>query len=321
MIPNDRRVEGFAYSENGTTSTKLPRGFLERGLLISGSGTDTISVIGTAVRSRGTPIRRIALLADNGKVLHSVVPADLIREAELYEQAALAAMVSPPPNFTVAAHAFSFAIPLMFTEPFAAMGNLTALPTWIYQELTLVIDWGGHPELVVGGVGVVTASVQLTALGIDEDFSSLGDPYAWGRDMGRSIRAYSTVAAPGVATSEFSIDLPRTSDIRSIIIVTEDANGQPINTILNDVTLLLDNSRRQISRKPVAAIVADNAKVFGVAPMAGTYVLEFAEDRNIADVLQASRLADLKLVLNVTAVAGTIRVFTKRLEPGVAAAA
>lgn len=318
MIPNDRRVEGFTFVENGTTVAKLPRGYLERGLLITGAGLDTISVAGSAVRARGTPIRRISLLADNGKVLHAVVPADLIREQEYYEQMALAALVSPPPAATVAAHAFSFAIPLPFTEPMAALGNMTALPTWIYQELTLVIDWGGHAELVVGGTGVVTMSaVGLTALGIEEDFSALGpDANAWGRKMGRAIRAYLQVAAPAAATSEFNIDIPRSSEIRSLTIITEDADGQPTNAILNAATLLLNNSRMQIARKSAAAIRADNAKVFGISPPTGVYVLEFAEDRDISDVLVATALADLKLILDVTAVAGTIRVFQKRLEPG-----
>lgn len=322
MLPNDRRVEGFTFSENGTTSTKLPKGLLERGLLITGAGILTISGAGSAVRTRGTPIRRIALHADNGVVLHSVVPSDLIREAELYEQTALSALVSPPPAATVAAHAFSFAIPLMFVEPFAAMGNVTALPTWVYQELTLVIDWGSHAQLVVGGAGAITTmAVALTALGAESDFSGMGDARVWGRDMGRSMRSYVQVAAPGAASQEFAIEIARTADIRSLIIVTEDANGVPTDGILNDVTLQIDNIRRQFSRVPIAAIKVNNSKVFGIAPPVGTYVLEFADDRDIANVLEATRMSDLRLILNTTAVAGTIRVFQKRLAPGISAAA
>lgn len=324
MLPNKRRVEGLTFSENATTEVRLPRGFLETGLVLSVAFTDTISVIATAARARGTPIKSISVVADGGKVLQSYRPSDAIRHAEIYEQTALANICAPPTLLTVAAHTGTCDIPILFAEPFAGDdGILTALPSWIYDELILRVEWGGHAQLYVGGTGVVTVqSLTVTANGVQADFSNVGEPAAvWGRKMGRSVTGFREVAAPAAVNTDFQFELPRTADIRSLMIVTEDANGQPVETILSAVTLEINNSLRQFARVPARMLRSENAKVFGVSMPTGTYLLEFAEDQVIGDVLEAGQMTALNLILDVAAVAGTIRVARRTIEagPGVAA--
>lgn len=320
MIPNKFRIPGLTFAENDTRRVKIPSGMLLESLVLSIGFTDTISSAATAARTYGVPIKKISLIVDGGKVLHSWRPSDLVREAQIYEQSALADLIAPPTALTAAAHTGTADIPLLFKEPFSNAGAATNLPTWLYDEVILEVEWGGHAECYQGGAGTVTIgstqSVDVTAIGVTQDFSSLGDPYTWARKLGRTLRGYKEVDAPESADSEFIVELPRTADFRSILIVTEDANGHAANTIVNAVTLQVDNNLNQFNRVPARMLRADNAKVFGVSMPTGTHVLEFAEDMDISNILEATRMTALNLILDVTSTAGTIRVAYKRIESG-----
>lgn len=313
-----KRTYPLAFIENGITEIKLPRNHVELHGMVSVAYSDNVTVAGTAVRARGTPIKRISLIGDNGKVLHSIKPQDAIRKAEIYEQTATSLLVTPPAGFGIAVHTGSADIPLFFRQPFADNGDLTALPTWIYDELTLRIEWGGHAELIVGGTGAVSVAVgasTFTLMGA-ADFGRIADPIAFGRSLGVSVDRYKEAATGGGAATEFTIELPTTADVRALLVVAEDANGQPTDALINKITLLENNTVRVYSSVAARALRADNARVFGVAMPPGTYVLEFAEDMDIASIYGATAKDDLDLVLDVAAVAGAVvRVHQITIEP------
>jgi len=319
MLPNKRRLEGLEYSAGNTREVRLAKGFLEEGLMLSGTYTSTVTTDATAVRAYAMPIQQIQLVADGGKVLHSVRPADLVIEQLIYEQAAVADMLTPPDTFTIVGGPYSCAFQLLlpFREPFAREGRITNLPSWIYDELLLRVQWGDHAQVFVGGVGsTVMDTLSVVQAGIQDDFSALGDPFVWGRKLLRSLRSYREVASAAVADQQFTVELPRTADYRSIVIVTEDSDGEPVGTIVNSVTLEIDNTLRQYSLVPQATMRQDNGKIFGVSMPAGVQVLEFAEDEDIIppNILEATKMTSLNLILDKAAIAGTIRVFMKRIE-------
>lgn len=320
MIPNKRERVGLTYSENNTTEVKLAKGFLETGVILAGAYVATVATDATSVRQYATPIKRISLIGDGGKVIHSVKPADLIAEGLIYEQAPLAGILSKPSGITAVGgpYAGSFAIRLSFEEPFASKGDVTMLPTWMYDELTLRVEWGSHAELYVGGTGSVAMASPPTVVqdGVEDDFSELGDPFVWGGQLLRALRSYKETAVAAAADGAFTIELPRTADYRSILIVTEDANGEPVGTILNKATLLVNNNQRQLSNVPALSLRQDNATLFGVTMPTGYHVVEFAEDGDIIPpaILPARQFTALDLVLDKAAVAGTIRAYFKRIE-------
>ena len=321
MLPNKRAVQNFTFLENRVTQVKLPKGFLEEGLVITGDYDDTITTIATSVRTYGCPIRVIRLVGDGGKVIHSATPADLIAEALVYEAAGLADMVSPPAAVAVGVQPGRFAIPLMFAEPFSGKDRLrTALATWAYDELTLEIEWGSHAEIYVGGVGSITRmNLSLTAEGAEADYSGMGNPFEWAGRLHRMLRGYKTVAIAGAAVGT-PIELLRTADVRSIFIWTLDANGVPVDTMLDKITLQLNDSRNLFTAVAARAIKSSNSKLYGLGvPMpTGLYILEFAEDQDIFDVLPARGLTSLNLFVDTLAVAGSIRVFQRRIESAAA---
>jgi hypothetical protein len=323
--PNKRLLPGLAFAQDATREIKLAKGFLERGVILSGAyGATVAAVDATAVRAYAIPIRTLSLIGDGGKVLHSVKASDLIREQQTMEQAPLAALLpTVPSGFTIAGSPYtgSFELPLSFKSLFAVQGDVTNLPTWLYDELTLRVEWGGVNELWVPGVGT-TSVVTMTRLdvvqdGLDFAQAGLGDPFKWGRNFLRSLRSFKEAVVTAVADREFAIELPRTADVRAIVLVTEGATGEGVNTILNYITLQIDNALSKFNRVPFSTLRADNAKLYGVTMPPGMAVLEFAEDGDIIppNILPARSMTALNLLLDKAAVAGTIRVYLLRVEP------
>lgn len=315
MLPNRFAINGLTFAENESREVRVPRGYLLLGLVLAGDYTDTVSADATAVRAYASPIKSIEVITDGGTVAHSIKPSDLVRENLLLDQTPIAAQLTVPAAVTAGARTGSFVFSLNFAEAFAENGVQTALPSWIYDEVILRINWGGHAQVMRGGAGVVTMqNVSLTGSAGEEDLNAPGDPKVWGRQMRKSGRSYKEVAAPAVAQSEFTIDVPRDADLRSIMIVAEDANGDASDAIVTHASLEIDNHRRQFNKVPWGVVRMENAKVYGVQVPAGTAVLEFAEDRDLADLLEAERMSALTLILGTSATAGTIRAVFKKIR-------
>lgn len=318
MIPT-KRTYALTFKENDSTELKLPRNFVERNGVVSVRYTDTLSVAATSVRARGAPIKRILLVADGGRVLHAIKVQDAVRKAEIFDQTALGNIVAPPSGTGTGAQVGTIDVPIYFTQPFADNGELTALPAYAYDDLILRIEWGGHGDVYVGGTGVVTVAAgdaTFTLNGAD----NIGDARALASlptRLGTSVDRYKETAN-STANTELSFEVPTSADIRAIMIVTEDANGEPVNTVLNRLTLLENNTLRKYNSVPARVLRAENARAFGVSMPTGTYVIDFAEDRDIApgSIYQATMKDTVSLVLDVAAVANaTIRAHFITIEP------
>lgn len=319
MIPQKSAIPGLLFGDSQQFDVPLPKGQLLSGLVLSVQYTDTVTVASAAARTYGSPLSEFFIIGDGGKAIINLRPQTALKIAQLYEQAALGSIVNPPTSLATGAQVGTIDLPIMFAEPFADRGLATLLPTWLYDNILFRARWGSHANVYQGGTGALSLGagqqVQLSGIAAQSDFSKLGDPFVWAKKLSRQLLGYQEVAAPGAVNAQFSIPLPRTADYRSLIIETEDANGQPTDNIINTITLLVDNTVRQFNVVPYTSQRAENAKVFGVQAMpTGLVILEFAEDRDITHLLQARRMTDLQLVLDVKATAGTIRVSHNRIE-------
>lgn len=323
--PNLRRIDGLAFKENDTTEVSLPRGFLESELTLSLAYVATLTGAGTAVKPYGSPIRRVQIVTDGGRVLQSFRPESVMKELQIMEQTGLAALNAPPSAFGVAAQAGSIDLVIPFRASHASDPMLTALPTWVYESVILRVEWGTVADVFVSGGALAgtftTANVYLSANGVDDDFAGLGDAYTWGRQLLRLNRTFSERPAPGAATQEFVIELPRTAAIRAIMLECLDANGLGTNAMLNAITMEVNGTLRPIARKWARQIQAGNAKLYGVVMPAGVYVIDWADDKDTLDILNATDFTTLNLLLDTNATPGSIRVHLIRQEPGLAAAA
>lgn len=315
-IISKRRVLGLAHQPGGVTEVALQRGFLEESLSIDVTGTLTLSVIGD-VRAYSLPIKRVELVADNGKVLASVMAADLIKEQVIYEQNPAAAQYLAPLG-TVAAHPFRVNLLLPFREPFSGqLGVLTTLPTFIYQNLTLRVTWSSVDEMVAGATGafsnvvVEVAQYGTRGFSVPPQFSSVEQ---FGRSLGKALRTYDDVAWVG-AQDRVTHELRRTADVRSLIISAFNAAGEPSDTVVQNLSLIANNVDAIVSEMGWGQLRADSARTFGVQMPTGVVVLDSAEDQDITDIFEATKWSAFDLRLKTSAT-GSVRVAYKAFEPG-----
>lgn len=315
-----RRVE-IPFLENGTTSAKLPRGILEMQAIISLAYSINVTVAGTAVRPRGSPIKRVQLIADGGKVLHTWKPQSLVKYVEAFEQLATGAVVSPLTGFGIGVQTGSVDLPLPFATPRSQdEGIITALPTWAYDELTVVVDWGNVTDVLVGAAaaGVTTAVDSFITLDGKTGLGNLGDGKSLARGLGVAVTSYREYAS-AAANPTFLVDLPRTADIARVIIDAEDTtNGnEPAVVLLNAITFLENNVVRLFSNVKGRVVRNNNAKVYGLlnGALPGQYVIDFAEDQSLDTIYAATEKDSAQLILDVAAGSFNIRVTTLGIEP------
>jgi hypothetical protein len=208
---------------------------------------------------------------------------------------------------------------VMFAQGFASTPEITALPTWAYDELSIVVDWGTATDVLTGTPVAPITSLDchvmlngLTALG------DVGDGKELARNLGVAVSSYREYPS-AVANATFPIDIPRSADVRAIIVEIEDSatSYEPTNAALNALTLLENNVVRVFSGVNATVLRGDNAKVFGMLNglPPGMYVVEFAEDKDVTDIYAATRKDSVQLLLDIAAGTYNVRVTTLGIEP------
>lgn len=319
-IPTKRAVpEQPAFAAGATKEVKLQRGYLEEGVTIAISGDGNTTTAGT-VKSRGSVLQEIRLVADRGEVLQAWKADDLVIEQEIYEQNGLGNQITPPASGAIGAFTFKSAHRISFREPFAGkMGDLTLMPTWRYESLVLQLIFGGYADLIGGaGVGTLgTVAVTITQNGVldypvPDEFG--GDTMAFARALAKAVKSYDEIDVAG-AKDRLPIEVPLTADIRSMVIRSFDASGNASDGIVERVSFLANNNTYINSEQDWASLRAENSRVFGVAMPAGTAVLESAEDKDITDIYEVTGYSKATLLVKTKA-AGKLRIAYRKLAPG-----
>lgn len=323
-----QRIE-LTFSENNTVDTKIPRGTLFDQLTIDVPWTSTVTADATAVRTRGAPIKTVQFLGDANKVYYSAKLQDIIRMDEVFNKASLAQILTSPSGTTAAGSPYTGRLKLNipFTSGHANQGELTALASWrLSKDPTLRISWGSHAEVYRGGTGsvAVTAGQAFITLGSIEGFSTLGLTAAqYGDALGVKVESYDEKTYTA-ANSALRQEIPTSADIRAIVITGEDTNGDPLSeTEMAKISFdFVENtySRTQAGVN-LGSLRSINAKNFGFPSglPAGTAVLDFADDKDILAIYEATKKNKVELVFNVAVPAAgtyTLRTHVIGIEPG-----
>jgi hypothetical protein len=318
-IPLRRAIEpSTPLAFNGYSDFRLPRGMAHNMAILQFSGGVTLSAgTSVAVRSRGVPIKQIQLLADNGVIPHVIKGMDTVLEAETYGQIPLGQMYNAPAGSSLSTlYSFTGAVPLYFSEPFA--GSLawryTALPSWAFTgECIVRVYWGDATDLFSGS-GVVgalsTPSAKLLLLSSDKWDAADATAADFTSRFQMTYKSFTEVAVSN--GSNVTVDVPRTEDCRSIVLVTLDANGNPADSILSNVTLEENNSVQRVANALPIHLSVDTARAFLGTRPSGVYVIEFADDQDLSSILRASALDQFQLKITAAAT-GTLRVYTRRV--------
>lgn len=308
--PVGATLEGFV------AAFEIPRALLYRGLTLDLTYTDTLSVAATTVKTFGVPIEKIEVVADNGNTLHSVRPTDLVREQMTEAGTPLAHMLVPPTVVTATANTGSAEIPIKFTLDNVPDGEDFMLPGWQFEQVQVLVYFTNtHANIYTGGTGVVTVQRCTLAYEAVSDVPQAQLAAVASRTE-LLLRSYKERVQAAAADTEFTIELPTSADIERIYIVTEDANRDPVATILNDVSLVQDGTVRRLDRVNAATLRTIGAERLQTTLPTGWHVIDFTKlAKTIKAALPATQFNSLDLVLNVAAVAGYVRAYIVRKAP------
>jgi hypothetical protein len=312
-------TQGISFAPNVKKGAKLDLGFLEENVSIFTRAKVT-GVTG-AIKDRASLVKIVNLTGDKNTTIDVAVGDDLIVEQMIYEQQGAAMLCQSYGTGTAGEFWVETTHVLPFREPFAGkLGDLTLLPTWIYQAINLELTFGSVADLTTNGVGALLATdvtVQIVQSGYlkyptPSDFG--GDTVAFGKALGKSIRGYDDGIILGAAPRQI-VEIPRDADLRSIIVRGFAADGTPDNDVIESVTMLVNRTTAIYSEVSFRALRAENARVFGVQMPAGVAVLESAEDQDITDIFPVTGFSSVLLYLKTTK-AGSFRLMYKKLQSG-----
>lgn len=308
--PVGATLEGFV------AAFEVPRALLYRGFTLDLTYTDTLSVVATSVKTFGVPIEKIEVVADNGNTLFSVRPTDIVREQMHRAGTPLAAMLVPPTVVTATANTGSAEIPLKFELDGVPDGENFNLAAWQFEQVQVLVYFTNtHANIYTGGTGVVT--VQRCTLAYEAVASlTQGDMQRIAAGNEILLRSYKERTQAASADTEFTIELPTSADIERIYIVTEDANRDPVSTILNDVSLVQDGTVRWLDRVNAASLRTIGSERLQTTLPTGWHEIDFTKiAKTYRAALPATQFNSLDLVLNVAAVAGYVRAYIVRKAP------
>jgi hypothetical protein len=304
--------------DSGTSNYVITPGMIEDGIVLTVPYSANVTAAGTAVKARSLPVRRVLLKDEQGNTLQMWKAQDLISAAQIFEQAAVGAMLVPPAGFGIANNLNLFAhIPLKFKQ-YGNVKNadMTSLPTFAYKGagLTLTVEWGSVFDLLVTG-GALAGTVTFGNVGvlqIDQADRVIPNGRALASIMPIAVNRYLETVNPAVA-STLPQDIGTIANIRAVMITQEltpaagNTNGEPTNTIVRSVSFVEDNTLNVFASVPWETIQAENAKHYGVTMPTGVAIIDFAEGGDLADIYKATLKNKVRMDYGVAAVAGTIR--------------
>lgn len=307
--------------DGGTSDYKVTRGMIQAGIVITGNYSVNVTTAGAAVRTYAMPIRRVILKDGAGVAIHTWRARDLVALTQIVEQQPIGSQITPPSGFAIANYAnLAFYVTLMFEQFKSDVGDMTALPTFAdqYQDMLLTIEWGSVTDILTGTpVGPVTFTSAF-ATQLDYADAIIPDRRKLIQTMPVSFTQYKEYQqAAAVAAQDLDIELDRSANYRAMMIVTEDANGEPTNGLIDKVTLYEDNSLGVYNKVPWATLRSNNGRHFGLTMPTGYAILDFGEDGHIGinEIYRATQKNKVTVRLDTLALIGTVRVVGLQIKP------
>lgn len=236
---------------------------------------------------------------------------------DLYEYLRVFAHQAPPvtdPGSGTGVKPFSVTLSLPHESLHALNGILSALPSWAYPEITLEVTYGAVTDLYTGGTLTMqnlTAVVSLDALvpSPDEVDKLLNaSVYAVHRITGKQKQVTA-------ADKHFTIDLARGVAKRALVVRTTDA-AVLVDTIINEISVIKDTIP-QTFRQLWSRLKEQNQGDYKLVMDAGVAVIDYADDYDIVNILDARTADSLVIDADVNVGGGTtlVRVIEDDLLP------
>lgn len=313
-----RRVGVLEYVESGPDAIDLPRKTLYRQLSLNVEGVLTITTAGAPVLFTGGAgsalkmVPRIEVIA-NGRDTIKSLSLDAIAMKNLFLGGTKPALVET--GLDAAAHPFGGVVTLPFAMPRSIREIDTLLPSGKLSTLELRVTFGSKSAMF----STAPTDYEITSCDVEVHLNECvrldgkDEPYSTYKEL--YIEKVVTAAS-----AAFQILLPVGNRYRGFLIECE-SDGNMVNTILNKVTI---KSGTDVYFSKMADVLqGENITFYDLVGQTttGYYYVDFCPEGRLLDALDATRLSNLEMELDVS-VPGTvdkIRVYPCEIIAGAAA--
>lgn len=301
----------IAFEANNTKSLTIPKGLLNKSLVLRLTGTLTIgtaAAVGVQEEAPLTLIKKIELVADGNKTFATADAQMLFRLAHtLHEkQAELTA-----PGATVGAHAFAATIVLDQQALHFISPPDSYFDTRLWERTEVRVQWGAATDLVDPAPTTV-----LTLSNVQVDV--IAEQTAEGVEQILFDKVLTVDQKNVDATSAlFKMEIPRTGLLAGILLrSTRDAGAglgrARVDNIINKVNLRSENTVRHIDNADWDTLQRQWVQEFGIdggtatgLPIPGYCYIDLTEDALISSAINTFALNSFDLLLDVTRTSGT----------------
>lgn len=281
-------------------SVKIDRYNLLAATILTVFGEVNVSVAGTPVALGVLAyIRAVTMYL-------GTVPIVNLTGRDLYEYLKAfghTAPVTVDPGAGTGVKPFSATFRIPHASLHAANGILSALPTWAYPEITLEVEYGALADLYTGG----TATLQNLGARVNLDAYMPSQAEAAALLSNPAMYAVHRITAKQrqVTASEdhFKLELSRGVGKRGFLIRTTDA-GVAVDTTIDEFSVVKDRVP-EVHRQDWDRLKEQNQGVYELAMSTGVAVLDFAEDKDITEILDARNADALDIDAKVVLGGGT----------------
>lgn len=304
MNPLKRRVGSANYSSSGGVSTiELPRQYNYRKLSCRLSGSVIVSggsgagAVHTYAAYRA--ISRIELIANGRDTIWSIAP-EAIAVMNILDYGAVPSF-SNPSNDAAATYSFNahFIIDLALVRAVRPIDTL--FPSAGLSTLDLKITWGAGADMFTGAVDFTSAAIQTTTELTVQSFEEVGAIPA-GVGVNKIFTIDRTISA---ASSNFQIQVPVGNVYRGFLIHTK-IDEVPADTILDGVRV---EAGTEVFQNWLTndELLNFNKLTRGLeTALVGYHHIDWLDsDGFLSEALDARRMSNLDLILNVAKPAGT----------------
>ena len=315
----ERELGSITFAENQARTLQLPRNYAYRMLSLKLMVNVTINETTSGVVFDSCPaqlIRNIMVRANGRDVIKNLDMETLHRLTQI-RYGTRPRIVSLANTTTTATVDLEVHAIVPFEMWRAVKPIDTLLDSSGLATLEFIVDWGSGNNIFGGDFGG-TVTVNSAVLYVSS-VESVGVPAGTKFMTNKEYRIEQAVTA---TTTNFQVNLPVGNLYRCFVLKTV-SDDVLVNTVLSGLITLksgtevfkqrdayhlqMDNKVEYALEVPVSTVILENL-------LTGYYILEFVKDGRLTECLDTSRLSTLELILAVTNVGTTNRLYIYPVE-------
>lgn len=297
------------YDPGNTRGAEVPKTYLTKDLALRLTGNLVVTVATATILAEAPLglITKVELLADGSESLFAMSGRDAYRLGAIFHGKAGELV---PPVGTAGTNAFSAFLILSSEAVNMAVPVDSYLDLREFEKTEIRIQWGAATTIATaGGGGTIEVDATTTQAEVYANQTTEGLPSIGFR------RFISYDDRPILSTqSDYSFLVPRSGLLAGVLFHTY-RDEVPVDDIVNYITLTSDGAHDHVKRRSWRSLQSENVMRYQLdggpaangGKITGYAYLDFLEDGRLASAINTEALNELKITLDVTLGAGTLR--------------